>query len=183
MDRDRFARHVAELQPVLSRFCARYLPSREDADEVVQETFLRAWAQIRRYREGSHFAAWLMTIARFLCLARLKDSRRHRPPAPLHDPPPPIAPEGLPEDLERLRGAWETLPFVQREVVALRYFDGLDYRNIAAVTGDSEVALRSRLHDALQRLREILSETPRFPATTDRRRLWDSDGPPGPRRP
>ena len=50
MDRDSFAELVRRHQPGVSRFVARYLRSREDGDEVVQETFLRAWAQIGRFR-------------------------------------------------------------------------------------------------------------------------------------
>jgi DNA-directed RNA polymerase specialized sigma24 family protein len=93
-----------------------------------------------------------MTIARFLCMARMKDAQRHPAPAslgPQHEP----AAGPMPENLERLRLACEKLPLPQREVIALRFFDELDYRAIAQITGDSEVALRSRLHDALEKLK------------------------------
>lgn len=152
MDRDSFAELVRRHQPGVSRFVARYLRSREDNDEVVQETFLRAWQQIARFKPDTNFAAWVLTIARFLCMARLKDVQRHPPPAslgPQHEP----ASAALPDDLERLRVACEKLPLAQREVIALRFFDELDYRSIAQITGDSEVALRSRLHDALEKLK------------------------------
>lgn len=155
VDRDAFARLVEQHQPALSRFAGRYLRSREDADEVVQETFLRAWRQIDRFRPGSNFAAWLMTIARFLCMARRQDARRHRPPSPLDAVPSPTAPDA-PDDHEALRRAFEALAPVHREILALRFFENLDYRAIAEITGDSEVALRSRLHDTLERLRTAL---------------------------
>src|SRR5689334_16505385 len=144
MDRDSFAELVRRHQPGVSRFVARYLRSRDDNDEVVQETFLRAWQQIARFKPDTNFAAWVLTIARFLCMARLKDTQRHPPPAslgPQHEPPAAV----LPDDLERLRSACEKLPFAQREVIALRFFDEMDYRSIAEITGDTEVALRSRL--------------------------------------
>jgi len=152
MDRDSFAELVRRHQPGVSRFVARYLRSRDDNDEVVQETFLRAWQQIGRFQPDTNFAAWVMTIARFLCMARLKNAQRHPAPAtlgPQHEP----AAAPLPENLERLRSACDKLPLAQREVIALRFFDELDYRSIAQITGDSEVALRSRLHDALERLK------------------------------
>ncbi len=50
MDRDSFADRVRLHQPGLSRFVARHLRSKEDADEIVQDTFLRAWAQIGKFR-------------------------------------------------------------------------------------------------------------------------------------
>ena len=152
MDRDSFAELVRHHQPAVSRFVSRYLRSRDDNDEVVQETFLRAWQQIARFKPDTNFAAWVMTIARFLCMARLKDAQRHPPPAslgPQHEPPA----AALPEDLEKLRTACDKLPLAQREVIAMRFFDDLDYRSIAQITGDSEVALRSRLHDALEKLK------------------------------
>jgi RNA polymerase sigma-70 factor (ECF subfamily) len=155
MDRESFGELVRRHQPGVSRFVARYLRSREDGDEVVQETFLRAWAQIGRFQPGTNFSAWILTIARFLCLARLKDAQRHPPPASMDAATEPPSPP-LPENLERLKRACEKLPLPQREVVAMRFFDELDYRSIAEITGATEVALRSRLHDALERLKEIL---------------------------
>src|SRR5262245_36986313 len=155
MDRDAFAELVRVHQPGVSRFVARYLRSRDDGDEIVQETFLRAWQQIGRFQPDTNFGAWVMTIARFLCMARIKDAQRHPTPAslgPQHEPP--AAP--LPDNLERLRRACEKLPLAQREVIAMRFFDDLDYRTIAEITGDSEVALRSRLHDALEKLKTVM---------------------------
>ena len=155
MDRESFAELVRRHQPGVSRFVARYLRSKEDGDEVVQETFLRAWNQIGRFQADTNFGAWVLTIARFLCMARLKDMKRHPPPAALQAEHAPAAPP-LPESLEGLRRACDQLPPAQREVIQMRYFDRLDYRSIAEITGDSEVALRSRLHDALEKLRSIL---------------------------
>jgi RNA polymerase sigma-70 factor (ECF subfamily) len=155
MDRESFAELVRRHQPGVSRFVSRYLRSREDGDEVVQETFLRAWSQIGRYQPDTNFAAWVLTIARFLCMSRLKDSKRHPPPATLEAQHEPSAPP-LPENLESLRRACDRLPPAQREVLQMRYFDNLDYRSIAEITGDSEVALRSRLHSALEKLKSIL---------------------------
>ena len=152
MDRDAFAELVRRHQPGVSRFVSRYLRSRDDNDEIVQETFLRAWQQIGRFQPDTNFAAWVMTIARFLCMARLKDAQRHPAPASLGPQHEPAAPP-LPEHLERLRAACDRLPLTHREVIAMRFFDDLDYRTIAQITGDSEVALRSRLHDALEKLK------------------------------
>ena len=50
----------------------------------------------------------------------------------------------------------EKLSPSHREVIAMRFFDDLDYRAIAQITGDSEVALRSRLHDALEKLKSTI---------------------------
>lgn len=160
--RDAFALLVERHQPMLSRFAARYLRDPAEAEDVVQETFLRAWRQIARFRPGTNFPAWILTIARFLCMARLQDARRHPPPAALGEgADPPAPPEGPPrEALDRVREAYASLPPHQREILSLRLFDGLSYREIARLTGESEVTLRSRLHDALVRLQSLRGETP-----------------------
>lgn len=158
MDPDSFTELVRRHQPAVSRFVGRYVRSRDDGDEIVQETFLRAWQQIDRFRRDTNFAAWVLTIARFLCLARLKDNRRHPAPASLDANEPPATP--LPENLERLRRACDKLPAAQREVIAMRFFDEFDYRTISEITGDSEVALRSRLHDALEKLKSLITPEP-----------------------
>ena len=88
MDRKTFAREVAFHQPAVSRYVARTLRCREDAEELVQEAFLRAWAQIDRFRPGSNFGAWVMAIARFLVMARLKEAKRRPAPAALAAPTP-----------------------------------------------------------------------------------------------
>ena len=153
--REAFEALVRRHQPTVSRFAARSLARKEDQDEVAQETFLRAWQQIDRFDPETNFPAWLLAIARFLCMARRQDARRHPPPAPLEAVVEPAAPP-LPENLERLRRACSELPSHQREVVALRFFDGMDYREIAEIVGESEVTLRSRVHDAMERLKKQL---------------------------
>lgn len=152
-----FALLVERHQPAVCRFAARYLPDPAAVEDVVQETFLRAWHQIARFRPDTRFLAWILTIARFLCMARIKEARRHPPPAPLENgSDPPAPPAGPPrEALDQVRKAYASLPPHQREIVALRLFDGLSYREIARLTGEREVTLRSRLHDALARLQSL----------------------------
>jgi RNA polymerase sigma-70 factor (ECF subfamily) len=157
--REAFAALVRRHYPAVSRFAGRHSRSPEDADEIAQETFLRAWQQIGRFRPETNFLAWVLTIARFLGMARRKDAQRHPPPAALEAAPLPAA-RPLPEPLERLRQAVDALPPHQREVVAMRFFDGLDYRSIAEITGESEVTLRSRLHDAIEKLKSVLKHAP-----------------------
>ncbi len=160
-----FAILVARHQPAVSRFAARWLGRRDEADDVVQETFLRAWQQIGRFKPGTNFLAWILAIARFLCMARLKESQRHPTPAALAAiGEQAAARENTPRDyVEKLREAYASLPFHQREILSLRLFDGLSYRDISAITGRSEVALRSRMHDALARLKSLCGVPPGRP--------------------
>lgn len=158
--REAFAALVRRHYTEVTRFVRRICPRPDEVEDIVQEAFLRAWAQLGRFRAGTNFAAWVVTIARFLVLARRKEISRRSSPAPLHAVKDPPAPP-LPEPMERLRQAVDALPAPLRQIVALRFFDGLDYRSISELTGDSEVALRSRLHDALEKLKSALRHAPR----------------------
>ena len=156
--RDAFEALVQRHHGAALRFATWHLGDAQAAHDIAQETFLRAYAQIRRYEPGTNFRAWLLTIARFLCLAERKRSKRRPSPLPLDSVAEPAAahPEGPDaESLLRLREAYAKLPLPQREVVALRIFDGLKYREISRITGEKEATLRSRLHDALEKLRRI----------------------------
>src|SRR5258708_21110871 len=68
--------------------CYRMLGSLQDAEEIVQETLLRAWQRRDEVRSTSAMRAWLYTIATHACLDHLLKARRRRPLPPLADPPP-----------------------------------------------------------------------------------------------
>jgi DNA-directed RNA polymerase specialized sigma24 family protein/bifunctional DNase/RNase len=124
-----------------------------DVDDIMQETFLRAFLALDRLRDPDRFAAWLSGITANVCRGR-----RHRDqamlvpdwPEPLH----PAASDGLPsaDDLDRadaLRAAMASLPTGQRRAVAQHY-----YADLPAPTG----AARVSLHKARRRLRAYLTQ-------------------------
>ena len=148
----------------LFTFLARLLSDRGQAEELLQETFLRVYLQRARYRPRGTFRTWLYTIARNLALDRL---RRHglgeAEPAPgsleaIPDPDPgPLRRLEGREALGRLEEALAKLPPGQREVLLLARYAGLGHAEIAEVTGSSPGAVRVALHRALRALRQLLS--------------------------
>jgi RNA polymerase sigma-70 factor (ECF subfamily) len=125
---------------------------RHDAEEVVQEAFLRAWRAIGRFDQRRRFSTWLYTIARNEAVSLTRSKRRHEAPATE-----PIAPGPTPRPG---RGVWSLAAAVlgpdEYECVWLRYADGRTAREIAAITGRSGVGVRVLLHRARARLREAL---------------------------
>ncbi len=135
----------------------------EDVDDLVQETFLRAFRRIETFKGVSSFRTWLMTIGSNI----LKDTWRRRSRRPVvalddreivdHASDPQS--EAVAEDLAaRLGAGVRTLPRLQRDVFLLRAQQGMQYREIAGALGTTPGAARVHYHHALKRLKAHLRD-------------------------
>jgi len=156
-----FGRLYERYLPRVYRYLAARAPSREEAADLTQLTFTRAFAALAGFRPGkAPFAAWLFGIARN---AAADAARRRRRQAPWDGAPqPPQAnDEALPEEtllhqerLQRLRGLLAGLPAQQRELLALRFAGGLSARQIAPIIGKKEEAVKRQMSRILASLKE-----------------------------
>ncbi|HEV2851972.1 MAG TPA: sigma-70 family RNA polymerase sigma factor [Thermoanaerobaculia bacterium] len=132
-----------------------------DAEDVCQDAFLAALEKLDECRDPERFAAWLTRIVRNQAL-NFRERRSLRQGEPLEAAAPAAAAADTSDPAERseLRGrllaALESLPPSQREVVLLHDLEGWRHREIAALLGTSEGAVRVRLHEARRRLRAVL---------------------------
>ena len=126
------------------------------AEELTQETFYQAVRSIDRFDGGCKVSVWLCQIAKHLWYQHLRKSRREAPlPEEIPEPPAPSAEEGLLEQegrLELLRLV-HGLPEEQREVVYLRAFGGLSFREIGDVLGRTETWARVTFYRTKEKLR------------------------------
>jgi RNA polymerase sigma-70 factor (ECF subfamily) len=136
----------------------------EDARDVVQEAYLRAWKGLRRFRGDSRFSTWLYRITANTAFTHVQKRRRQRT-ADLEDIDEPLETrsEAFPEvvaessaQLEELAGALERLPDGVRVVVVLKDVYGLPHEAIADELGISVAAAKVRLHRGRKRLRDLL---------------------------
>jgi RNA polymerase sigma-70 factor (ECF subfamily) len=131
------------------------LQNREEAEDVVQDSLVKAWKMRWRVRDPEKFPAWLGMIARH----RAHDVFRKRRPARFtHEAAETIAaitPDTEAMDRE-LHSALATLPELHRAALALRYFEEMDYRTIENTLGLTNGALRGILGRALASLRKQL---------------------------
>ena len=164
-DVEAFAPLVDRYHDRLARYAVRMIGDREDAEEALQDTFLRAYRALDRYREEERFGGWLFRILVNQCRSVI--ARRQRRAELLAgarwDPADLVAPldaEGneLREELER---ALAELPASAREALLLRYAEELTYEEIAAITGTGVSALKMRVQRACARLRSLLQEEDR----------------------
>jgi RNA polymerase sigma-70 factor (ECF subfamily) len=163
-DRGAFAALVRRYQGPLFGFLGRMGLSQGQAEELAQESFLRAWSHLGDYdARRAEFSTWLFTLARNLALNELdRAAQRHEFAAgdELPDAECP-RPQPLVEMLEaersrQLQAALRQLPPRDRSTIALAYLEELDLAAVAAIEGCSTGAVKTRLHRARGRLRQLL---------------------------
>ena len=144
----------------LARFLAAAGALAADVDDLVQETFIRAFRALGRFRGQCRFRTWLMTIGGNVLKVAHRRSRRARV-VPLGDDL--RATDGDPHERavateaeRRLAAGLERLPRMQREVFLLRAQQGLEYEEIAAALGTTSGAARVHYHHAVKRLKEYM---------------------------
>lgn len=161
-----FARYVVPELDVLARVATSITRRHADAEDLVQDTLLRAYQGIDRF-DGAHPRAWLLTIMRN---AEVNRNRRRRPEL-MKDPDielnrlaaSPAAPGHTPEEIvvgeqfdEVVAAAFFGLPDKFRQVLELIDLDGLSYAEAAEVLGVPEGTVMSRAHRARKRIRDRL---------------------------
>ena len=141
-------------------YAAKMLLSKAAAEDIVQETFARAYEHRQRLVSAGSFRSWVFTIARNQCLNAL--ARAEREPALREDAPMPPDP-GTPfshllksEQAALVHRALDALPPAYREVIVLREYQNLSYDEIAAVTRTTVSSVKSRLFKARRKTGEIL---------------------------
>ena len=146
----------------VARFAAS-VGARDDAGEVVQDTFVRAFGSLDGFRGESSFRTWLFTIARRLVLDQRRAVRRRGAQVEVKDDDVRTEFDALDgvvadETRDRMLAALERLTPTQREVFALRVGEGMGYREIAGVAGTTEGAARVHYHNAMRAIKEFLDD-------------------------
>lgn len=170
--RERYAELVARHQRRASRIAYHYMRDPAEADEAVQDAFVKAYSHLSSFREELPFEVWFTRILINGCLDRIKArTRRERWIAPMPDGPgrerdfaertPGRGPS--PEDLllarerrQALTRALSKLPERQRAVFMMSHYEGCTSREVSALTGLNESTVRVHLFRAIRKLRTLL---------------------------
>ena len=136
---------------------------RNDVDELVQDTFVRAFNSLDGFRGDSSFRTWLFTIQRRLLLDRRRSEKRRRDKDELQEDDASTEYDALDsvvadETQKRLQAAVKRLSPTQREVFTLRIAEGMSYKEIAEAVGTTEGAARVHDHNAMRAVKEFLDE-------------------------
>jgi RNA polymerase sigma-70 factor, ECF subfamily len=154
-DREAFEMIIRTNSRALFAIAYGILEDRAEAEDVVQDSLVKAWKTRWRVRDPEKFSAWLATIARH----RAHDILRKRRPFPYPHEGIEIR-ENEPIDTtavdQKLHSALATLPELHRAALTLRYFEEMDYRSIENTLGLSNGALRGILGRSLASMRKQL---------------------------
>ena len=147
------SRIVADYSDMLLRLASARLDSAADAEDAVQEAFLRLLTARPVFRDGGHEKAWLIrtTLQRASDIRRKADQRN----IPLEDVAEPAAPESAGEEL---RSAVRALPEMYGAVVHLHYYEGYSIKEIGKLLGLPAATVGTRLARGRERLRQMLRE-------------------------
>jgi RNA polymerase sigma-70 factor, ECF subfamily len=184
--RDRYAEIVSRHQRRASRIAFHYVRDAAEADEAVQDAFVKAYSHLASFREELPFEVWFTRILINGCLDRIKArGRRERWIAPMPDGPggerdfaertpgPGPTPEDVVLAQERRRAlakALAQLPERQRSVFLLSHYEGCTSREVGALTGLNESTVRVHLFRAIRKLRALLGQDPAAAPSKGKRR-------------
>jgi len=160
-EREAFDRLVLRYQRDVYRLCYRFVFNHEDANDLAQEAFFRAWRAIPRFRGESSFSTWLYRIAVNACLnfrGRRRPATQELPDA-LADPVPGVeARLETGDEVRRVRAAIARLPDKQRATLILKVYHELTHEDVARILGTSVGTVKANLFHALGNLRRLVAE-------------------------
>lgn len=173
-DRDAYRVLVERHSNYVYRLAYRMTGNPHDAEEVVQEAFLRGYQKLRQFEGNANFATWVYRIAANYAIDRLRqrrndESHREAPPraaegeadidplSQVKDPAP--SPERLAGSAQmavKMREALDTLTPAERTAIIMRHWDGCGIEEIAAVLKSNSSAAKNTVFRAVQKLRLAL---------------------------
>lgn len=154
---------VREYQERVYWHVRKMVVDHDDANDLVQEIFVKVWKNLASFREDAKLFTWIYRIATNECLTFLKKKKR-KYLIPIHDVEKELS-EKLDEDVSisgdeiqlKLQKALLKLPDKQRMVFNMKYFDEMKFTEIAEITGTSVGALKASYHHAVKKIEEYIT--------------------------
>jgi len=157
-----FTAIIKKYQEKLYWHIRRMVVEHEDANDVLQNVFIRVWNGLERFREDSQLYTWLYRIATNECLSHLEQQKR-RSSVSLDETETGQSNKVIadkyfdPNKLEwKLQLAIQQLPEKQRVVFTLRYYDEMPYEEMSRVLDTSEGALKASYHHAVKKIEDYI---------------------------
>ncbi len=167
-DSDAFEQLVLAYQSQIYHLCLRMLGNADDAADMTQEAFLKAWRGLETFQQESAFSSWLYRLASNCCLDLLRSQKR-RPTVsfvmedadgeeqsyePADEAPSPEEEAIFREEKSEIAQAMQALDEEQRQILTLRVVNDLSYAQISEILGIKEGTVKSRLARARENLRK-----------------------------
>jgi RNA polymerase sigma-70 factor (ECF subfamily) len=147
------------------RLAFRMTGSAQDADDLTQESFLRAFQSLRRFQAGERFFPWLYTLSLNVIRNHLRkvnalqeEAGGDRTPEAADPRDDPAATALGRERRKRLQGYLMRVPIPAREALVLRFYEGMSFEDIAGVTGDTLSGAKMKVYRGLEKIRLMMEE-------------------------
>jgi RNA polymerase sigma-70 factor (ECF subfamily) len=165
-----FRQHLLAAIPKLRAFALSLASHADYADDLVQETLMKAWNHQNSFQEGTNIKAWLFTILRNEYFSQLRKRRREVEDADGDYAGSVMTPGGQESQLDMadLRIALQQLPDDQREAVVLVGASGFSYQEVAEICHVPVGTVKSRVNRARTKLAVLLGNSPPAPAEPER---------------
>ena len=166
-ERDAYALLVNEYKTSIFNLAYRMTGNYEDALDLAQETFIRAYVNLKKFDSEQRFFTWIYTIGINLVRNHLKKKRQDRSRETMERtfPKPGIGDSDRIEqdtirvqENDRLNIAMQKLPSDLREAIVLRFYQDLSFEEIAAISDASISAVKMRVYRAQERLRALMEK-------------------------
>jgi RNA polymerase sigma-70 factor, ECF subfamily len=177
-----FAEIVERYDRRLRYYLRKMLKDPHAADDATQEVWLAAFRGMSRLRDASAFPAWIYRIARDCVFRELRVSARRVVPVDAETLSPAMEePDFTPEDAAEVHAGLDEIAPEAREVLLLRFIEGMSYEEIADVTSCPPGTVRSRIHYGKKELRNVMERRRRHESRQPARRPLETgrDGPLG----
>jgi RNA polymerase sigma-70 factor (ECF subfamily) len=167
-DKQSYALLVEEYKGPVFNLAYRMTGSREDADDLTQETFIRAYQKLQKFDQNKKFFTWLYTIGINLVRNHLKKNLRDVSHLAVADSAleHQTSGEGRGESyvisddrMLRLEKIIQQLPLDLREAVILKFMQDLTFEEVANVTGESVSAVKMRIYRGLEKIKQMMEDT------------------------
>lgn len=159
MTSEEFKSSVLPIKDKLYRFSLRLMGDRDDAQDIVQEIFLRLWSKRDKLSEYRNLEAFAMTMTRNLCLDKLKSPAAKKEQIEdknMTDYRDPYQNAETSDAVSLVKQAMDSLPEQQKMVIHLRDVEGCDFDEIAEISGLSLNNIRVILSRARKKVRDVL---------------------------
>ena len=154
-DTESFNILVRQWEKPIYNFILRMIGDRDEAMDLCQDCFMKAYRELRTLKDRDRFGSWLYRIAHNTCLSRIRKNYGKT----WVELDPDTLPSHMPiENQLAVHKALQHLPEQQREVVILKVFHSLQFDEIAAIQGAPVSTVKSRLYMGFEKLRSILGE-------------------------
>jgi RNA polymerase sigma-70 factor (ECF subfamily) len=167
-DREAFAALVDTYKGAIFNLAFRMTDSYQDADDLSQETFIRAYRNLRQFDPRKRFFTWIYTIGLNLIRNHLKKHGREREMSrentaqglsetEIHQGPQAERDMMQVQDIRRLELCLQKLPSDLREAIVLRFYQDLSFEDISIISGASMSAVKMRVYRGLEQLKQLMN--------------------------